>query len=127
MRRGRPWQAAPAIASRQGGFSRHHCTYRCALRNVRSPLHLATENYRTAVLAALDHGLLIPAEAGALIANEAEVGGPHRDVVEAYQRMLNRLAAATTPERARRVARWSPFDPVALQRRAKRLRREGSG
>lgn len=86
------------------------------------PLNLGHPGYRLAVERAVAEDRLTRTEADALIAYDEMVGVPSEDIPSKWRQLLAGLAAATTPQRARRIARWTSFDPAALQRAAKRLR-----
>jgi hypothetical protein len=83
-----------------------------------SPLGLDFSGYRRAVACAVRSVVLTEAEADALIKVRERVRSldPEDDLVGAFHEMLLELAAATTPQRARMLARWSYCDPAALER-----------
>ncbi len=83
------------------------------------PLNLDLYSYREAVTNTAQCGSLSWLEAKALISVAEQVGTTQGDIVSAFHSMLLELAAATTPERARMLAFWTPFAPAALEREAR--------
>ncbi len=81
------------------------------------PLCLDFSSYRLGVEVARVGGHLTDREVEALLLCLDRIRKMRDDeIFPAFAEMFATLAASTTPERARIVARWSPFDPAKLKR-----------
>jgi hypothetical protein len=103
-----------------------HTARRPRLTRIR-PLALSIPEYVNAVARGEARGDLTSREADALrdLAGWIGTAGRATNIVAEYGRHLDELATATIPERARTFARWTPFDPTALRRAARRVHRHG--
>lgn len=88
----------------------------------RDPLELNLPEYRVAIAAAIQSSSLTAAEGCALVAVFVRIGLTRSadEIESACRRNLTELGAATTVERATRVAAWTYFDPATLRRASAR-------
>ena len=83
------------------------------------PLCLDRISYQQAVDRSVDARILMAAEGSALLAAADRIYAAEDDIAGSFREALVILASATTPLRARHLARWTPFDPKALRRVAR--------